>query len=159
MPSLIDSLFIEIGLDPSKYVKGAKEITDADKRVRDLMLSSGKAIEEQSKKSGDSILSLKSNVLGLFAAFTGIGVAAFTQQLIHTDAATGRAAKSFGISTNELSKWEIATKLAGGTAEDAKSTISGLTLAIEKMKVTRDPSAFRPWVQWLGIDPRDENGG
>lgn len=158
MTTIIDALVVELGLDASKFESGRKQAEEAFNKTRLGAKKTGDEIEDQTKRLAAGFGEVKSGVLGLFAAFTGVGVAAFAQQMIKTDAATGRAAKSFGMATQELSKWEGAVKLAGGTAADAQSGIGGLVQALETAKVTGDPSAFTPWRQWAGIVVQGEKG-
>lgn len=159
MSGVLDAFFVEIGLDPTKYRQGAQEITDADKRVRELLLKSGNEIEGQGKKTGESILGVRNSVLSLFAAFTGVGATAFVTQMVHADAATGRSAKTLNMSTRELGAWETAAQLAGAKAGELTSGVSGLTQALETATLTGDASLGAKFRQLFNIDIMDEATG
>lgn len=158
MPTIVDSLVVELELDPSKFESGRRQADDAFDKTKLKAAKVGEEIEGQTKKLAEGFGAVKTNVLGLFAAFTGVGIAAFTSQMLHADAATGRAAKNFGMATNELGAWQGAVKIAGGSAEDATAAIGGLTQALETAKVTGDPSGLLKWAQWAQIDIRGMNG-
>src|SRR5665647_2869432 len=105
MPTVIDSLVVELGLDPTKFESGRRQAEDAFEKTHLVAVKSGKGIEEQNKKLAEGFGVVKTSVLGLFAAFTGVGVTAFAAQVVHADAAVGRTAKTFGMATKELSAW------------------------------------------------------
>lgn len=156
--SIVDSLVVELSLDPSKFESGRRQAEDAFNKTKLAAKKTGDEIEGQTKKLAEGFGAVKTNVLGLFAAFTGVGIAAFATQMIHADAATGRAAKTFGMATKELGAWQGAVELAGGKSADANASIGSLIQTLETAKVTGDPSALLPWAQWAQIDVRGLNG-
>jgi hypothetical protein len=158
VPTIVDSLVVELELDPSKFESGRRQADDAFDKTKLKAAKVGEEIEGQTKKLAEGFGAVKTNVLGLFAAFTGVGIAAFTAQMVHTDAATGRAAKTFGMATKELGAWQGAVELAGGKAADANAGIGSLIQTLETAKVTGDPSALLPWAQWAQIDVRGLDG-
>ena len=159
MSGVLDAFFVEIGLDPTKYKKGAQETVDADKRVREHLLKSGNEIEVQGKRTGESILGLRNNVLSLFAAFTGVGAAAFVRQMVNADAATGRSAKTLNMSTSALGAWETAAELAGAKAGELTGGFNSLTQALETATLTGDASLGAKFRQLFDIDIMDEATG
>jgi hypothetical protein len=51
MPTVIDSLILELGIDASKFSKGQRDALDAFKKTQEEAVKGGKAVEEQSRKS------------------------------------------------------------------------------------------------------------
>src|SRR3979490_1522309 len=71
MPTVIDSLVVELGLDPKNFTKGQREALDAFKKTQEEAVKGGKSIEEQSKKSLGALGGIKTQALELFAVFKG----------------------------------------------------------------------------------------
>lgn len=156
MPTVIDSLVVLFGLDPSGYKKGEKEIGESNKRIREGSEKTQKEMEFGAKKTAQSINKLKNEVVGMFAAVVGgNALIQFTKNLIDTGAATGRMAGWFDISTKTLSTWQIALQESGGKAEDATNSISGLVGIYQSMLLMGDFSKA-PILARLGINSLDE---
>lgn len=118
MSTVIDSLLLSIGLDPSAYKKGAKEIQETDKKTTDQMVKSGKIVEDSAKKTASAISSVTREVLSLYAVFLGArGIKEFVQDLTLADAALGRFARNLNESPQTIAAWGNAAERMGGSAE------------------------------------------
>lgn len=158
MPNIIDSLIVEIGLDPAKFKLGKKEIEADAKRVREILGKEGKEIEGQAGRTAASIGGIRKEVLGLFAAFTGLGVGAFATQLIRLDAQTGRTAKTIDMTTTALSTWEGTAQIAGAKTGEITSAFVSLTQALQTAALTGDASLGAKFRQLFNIDVLGPNG-
>ena len=68
--NIVDSLVVTLGLDPSGFQRGQKTASDAQKKLKDDSIVSGKAIENASAKAGESVASLGRKFLALYALLT-----------------------------------------------------------------------------------------
>ncbi len=120
MAGLLDSFFFEIGWKTDKLKQGEKDIQGGAKRTSEALDKSGKNIEARNKRTAESFVNLKSEVVGLLVAFSGAStLKQFIGNIVSSDAATGRLARNIGTSTEALSTWQQVAKQAGGTAADA----------------------------------------
>src|ERR1039458_4171325 len=71
MPTIIDALTVELGLDPSGFTKGQKDAEDAFLKTKDHAVSTGKTIEASSKKAAESLQLIARQALALFAVLLG----------------------------------------------------------------------------------------
>lgn len=135
MPTLIDSLYVEFGLDPKKFTKGQKVVVDALAKTESAAEKAGKKIEKSSDKAAESIERLAKQVLGLYAAMTGINsLTNFVGGLIGADAALGRFSANLGQSAQMVSGWGLAAERFGGSAQATRQTFEGLGKAIYNLR-------------------------
>lgn len=131
MPTIIDSLIVKLGLDPSDYKKGSRDIQDTSRKTKDEVVKSGKSIEETSKKAADSISKLTREVLGLYAVFVGArGIKEFVSDLNSTDAALGRLSRNLNTSPQTLYAWGAAAERVGGSSKAAAATFERIGAAL-----------------------------
>lgn len=137
MSTLLDSLLIEIGLDPSKYTTGRKEIEKDFDKTKERAQRTAKDIELFGKKGSEFFSKMKKEALELFAAFLGArGLKDLIVNTTQMEASTGRFAKTLGTSVEELSRWRNAAILAGGSAEGMDQSMNGLRQNFEQFART-----------------------
>lgn len=118
MATVIDSLIIELGLDPTQFDKGQKAAGAAFLKTRDQAVSAGKQIEEASKKTADAINKAKVEALGFFAVLLGArGLKEFVADVTASNAALGRFSANLAESPQTVSAWGMAAERMGGSAE------------------------------------------
>ncbi|WP_267550383.1 phage tail tip lysozyme [Rhizobium rhizogenes] len=131
MPTVVDSLIVTLGLDPSNFNKGQKEAANAFLKTRQEAEKSGKGIEEASKKAADSISKVTREVLGLYAVFVGArGIKEFIGDLVGADAALGRFSRNLNTSPQTLYAWGAAAERVGGSSEAAAATFERIGKAL-----------------------------
>lgn len=130
MPSLLDSFFIEIGLDKRGFDQGSREAMQAFEKTKNEALSWGSAIEEQGKKLNSIFSTLKGGMVGLMGAFVGVEAARFVDSVGTMYAQTGRLSEVLGMLPQRMSIWQTAIQQFGGTAQEARQNITGLTNAL-----------------------------
>lgn len=136
MATVIDSLVVELGLDPKNFTKGQQEALASFKKTQEQAVSSGKEIENQSKKSMEALGGIKTQALELFAVFTGgKGVVDFVTGLTHADSAVGRLSRSTGQSAETISKWQSAARIFGGDAASMAQSFTSLSDAFAGWKI------------------------
>lgn len=155
--NVIDSLVLELSLDPSKFTRGQRDAVDSLRKFEDQAHRSGTAIEAQSKKSLELFSVLKRELLGVLGiAFGGVEAKRFLNFVTGLDASTGRLARTLGESTSELSAWQGAIQQIGGSAESANAALSGLSGEMSRFQLTGQ-SSILPVLSRLGISLYDQN--
>lgn len=136
MATVIDSLVVTLGLDPSQFAKGQHEALDAFKKTQEEAVKGGKAVEEQSKKSMEALGGIKTQALELFAAFGGgAAVVDFVAKMTTADAAVGRLSRSTNASAETITKWQGVARIYGSTAEGMASSFTTISDAVAGFKV------------------------
>lgn len=132
MTTVIDSLVVELGLDPSKFSKGAAQSIDTLRKLEEANDKRSKGAVDSSKKEGQALTGLKTQALELFAVLSGgRGVIDFISHLTDADAAVGRVSRSTNVSASTLSKWQGAARLLGGDAESMAQSFIKMNDAVE----------------------------
>lgn len=160
MPTVLDQLIIEIGLDPSKFTKGQKEAIKSFNDAAEAAKKTAASIETSSKKSAEFLGNLNNKLLAfgelvVSSKLTG-DVLRFAGNLAKQDAATGRLAYTLETGVGTLDKWRNAAYLAGGTSEGTTQFIQGLTSEFQKFAINGETSLL-PYFQGLGVQIADAN--
>lgn len=152
MPTVIDSLIIELNLDPKKFLGGQKQIQQAFKQMLEDARRGGNETEKRGRELGDNIANLKRQALGLLTLFMGgKGIKEFFGYITSTDAATGRLAKTMDISAQELSAWQAVIKSVGGSAESAGAALGGLSTDVQRFLLGAGTGDFVRLLEALNI--------
>lgn len=118
MPTLIDSLLIEINLDGSKVSPEAQKIIGSLNNLEEGAHRKSLGVEKSAQTMGNAFKGVKTQVVELFAAFTGIkGARDFIVGTIEAGASVGRLSRAIGVSAGEISKWQGAAREFGSTGE------------------------------------------
>lgn len=147
MPSVIDSLIVELNLDPRQFTEGQKAALESFKKTKEGAESFARDIEGTGKKLGDIFSTVKRGAVGILAGFIGGEAASFVDKIAVMDAYTKRMARTMGESTHELSVWQNQIRSVGGTAEDVTSSFSGLNNAF--MNFAMNQALPSPWFAQL----------
>lgn len=161
MPSgtVIDSLVIEIGLDPTKFAGGEKEVAARLKQLIENSRKGAGEIEHRAKGAVETLSSLKTSILGTFAAFMGgMGVKAFMTFITNADAATGRFAANLDAQVESISSWENAIKTVGGSTESVRSSFNALNTDIRRFLMGAGGGDFLRIFSALGVSVKNANG-
>lgn len=159
MPSrtVIDSLIVELGLDPKKFTEGQKAALESFKRSQDSAIQFGQTIESQGKKIDDVFTSLKREALGFVTLFLGgRSIKNFVSDVTALDAATGRVALTLNMSAREVSAWQGASEQMGGTAQGITAAMQGLSGAMNTFMLTGQ-GPFLGVMNHLGLSMFDAN--
>jgi len=133
---LVDSLLIEVGLDPSKLSQGARQAIDDLRKFENEAGRRAAGVEASSKSTGDAIKGIKTQALELFAIFTGgKGIIDFTNYLTHSNAQLGRLDRNLGISASTINKWQGAARIFGGDAASMAQSFTSINDAVEGFKI------------------------
>lgn len=158
MPTVIDALVLVLGLDPSGFTKGRKQVESDLAKTRDESVKTGKQIEAQGKKSGEFLGGLRRELIRLFAAFTaGSGIKEFMRNVTSGDARLGRMSTTLKTSTEELSRWSGIMKSVGANADSAMNSYANIVSDMEKFALTGNSQVI-PYFRALGVNLVDAQG-
>jgi hypothetical protein len=131
--TVLDSLVLEIGLDPSKLVKGSKETQEAWKKLQDGFKKGFKEGTEEANKFEIAIEKTKNQVLSLLAAYLSFeAIKGFVINLTQAGTTLERLNVLTGVSKLRIAEWQNVMKEWGGTAEDANAMFGGLANNIQQ---------------------------
>lgn len=157
MPTVIDQLVVELGLDPSKFTQGQREAVEAYNKMLAEMENKSKVVEAQGRKTEQMFSDIKKQALGLLAAVMGgRGIAQFAAHMTQLDAAAGRTAHTLRMAIPDLSAWQGVARQTGGTAESMAGSMQGLTDQVNRFMLTGEGS-FLPILNVLKISLFDAN--
>ena len=115
-------------------------------------------MEARGKQAAQFFAQLRTQVIGLFAAFTaGRGLKEFIADVTAIDAETGRLARTLDTTTETLSTWRGIAVLAGGSAAAMSGSIQGLVSQFQTFSLTGESSVI-PYFRALGVQIADVNG-
>lgn len=156
--SVIDSLVVELGLDPKNFTDGQKKAAEAQLDFQKGTQKTQKDLDGFEKTGKQAFDNVAKSALTLFAIIAGgRGIKDLIGDAISMSAAAGRMATNIGISTTALSAWENAVRDVGGSKSDADSAFSTLTQAIASAEAGQ-PNATAAILQQHGIKLTNANG-
>ena len=120
MPTVIDSLLVEIGLQSKDFDKNSAAVDEKLRRTREQAQITGKDTEDSAKKMGLSFAKVRGEVVGLFLAFAGAkSMVQFAENAINTAAAAGHLGAVLGQQTTTIHAWNSALEARGGQKGEA----------------------------------------
>lgn len=156
--SLIDDLFVSIGLDTSKFRKGQQETRDESKKTKDELRRDANDTEESAKRAGQSLEKLQSRALLLFGAFTaGRGIKDFIRDTIGADAALGRTAYTLDSTIGKLGAWAGAGRMVGASSDEIIGSFQQMTSEFQNFSLTGESQVI-PYFRALGINIANSKG-
>lgn len=161
MPTIIDSLVVTLGLDPSGFTKGQKDAAAAMIKTKEAALKQSKELEEANNKFAESFNHIKIQAAELFAVIAGAtGVKSFIADVTAATAALGRLSANINVSPQELGAWGLAIERIGGDAAEAASDFQ--TLSDQLFQLKQNGKNIPEALQKMGAEahvPIDYNHG
>lgn len=137
MATVIDSLMITLGLDPTDFNKG---------------------IDEADKKTESFASKLTKKGTAAAAAFLSFGtIIAQVKSLVEGADAVGKVADRIGASAPDLYAWGNAAELSGGSVMGLFNSVEGLNKQLSRIAVT-GKSRILPFFEQLGVAVVDDSG-
>lgn len=157
MPTIIDSLIVTLGLDRSDFEKGEKETGAAIERTQERADKTGKQMEAGGTRAGQFFGRVRSQVIGLAAAFLSVRtISQFVSDITTADRATGLLAANLGMSVEELSAWQNRIQLFGGTAAQMDADFKRMSESVNQWMITGNlPVQLLQALQAAGVSARD----
>lgn len=158
--NIIDTLVVRFGWETSGVARGAGETRDHLKKTKDEAVKTGKEIGESAKHAAEFMRELRGQVIELFLAFTGgKALKEFAEDVLKSDAATGRLARILGTTTKQLGMWQGAARLAGGSAESVSASLAAFDRQLVNISLIPDQGkAVLPYLRALGVSLTGANG-
>lgn len=168
MATVIDTLFLELGIDSGKFGMQAKE---AESRLDRMSASFGRAeksaaksskgLEKQAVQSAKSTKQAKSLTQAVgslakgFAAFTALVMGSNALDKVIREGAQANVeldnlSRNIGISRSKLQAWGGMAEMAGGSAEGMKGSLAGLSMGITRLTTMGDTSMV-PFFNAFGV--------
>lgn len=168
MATVIDTLFLELGIDSGKFGTQAKE---AENRLDRMSASFGRAeksaaksskgLEKQAAQSAKSTKQAKSLMQAVgslakgFAAFTALVMGSNALDKMIREGAQANVeldnlSRNIGMSRNQLQAWGGMAEMAGGSAEGMKGSLAGLSMGITRLTTMGDTSMV-PFFNAFGV--------
>lgn len=158
MATIIDALVVTLGLDGRAFKKGVADAGEDQKKLSAGAGKAGRDIEAGAKRAAEAIGQIRTQVIGLMAAFTaGKGLREFITSTIETDAAAGRLASQVGLTAEQLTAWQGVAERAGGSAQGMGATIEGLAQQFQQFTLTGQ-SGVVPYFNAVGVAMADASG-
>jgi hypothetical protein len=130
MSTVLDSILVELGLDPSKFIDGMKKTIEESRKGTDELESHFKRLKGTTDAASSSIEVLTKAAGKLFAALASVqtakAFATFATHIAMNDAALGRVAANIGIKPQDLAAWGMAAERIGGSPQATYSSVRNL---------------------------------
>ena len=168
MATVIDTLFLELGIDSGKFGTQAKE---AENRLDRMSASFGRAeksaaksskgLEKQAAQSVKSTKQAKSLTQAVgaltkgFFAFTALVMGSNALDKMIREGAQANVeldnlSRNIGMSRNQLQAWGGMAEMAGGSADGMKGSLAGLSMGITRLTTMGDTSMV-PFFNAFGV--------
>lgn len=175
MSNVIDTLFLELGIDTSQFSEAAQDAINKLGEMEQSFDRSEKAAKknekqqkknaEQQKKSNDQLDKLNKTIGAItkgFAAFTAVLMGASGLTKLATDAAKANQeldnlSKNLNTSSKELAAWQGAAGMAGGSAEGMSGYMQQLSGEMNSL-IMQGNTAMLPYFNALGVSMLDCSG-
>lgn len=182
MATVIDTLFLELGIDSSKFsgeaAKAEKQydrlersVTKVEKAEKTAAKTTKESAEARRKSVVDTqkadvsmqvlLKTVNASIKG-FAAFTGLLLGASGLSKLALDAAKANreldtTAKNLGMARKELSAWQGAAEMAGESANGMSGYMKTLSGDMQSLIMMGDTSVL-PYFNALGVSLLDSTG-
>lgn len=125
MPTIIDSLVVTLGLDPSGFKKGQKDVKGGLDDTRKQAEQTAKDMEAAGKRAASFFGSIRTELLALVGVTLSVqGFKSFVAGMTNDLMRLGIQSQSLDISAKALDGWERAASAAGSSAEKMTGTLS-----------------------------------
>lgn len=157
MATVIDSLVLELGIDPKKFTQGQRDAMAALRNFTEDARAQGQRVEEQTRRMEHVLGNFKREAISTLAVFLGgKGIKEFIGYITSLDASTARLGKTLNMSAEDVSQWQGAFKQIGGSAESANGAMAGLGGEMQRFLLTGQ-SSMLPVLSRLGVSLFDDN--
>lgn len=168
--TVVDQLIVKLGLDPRDFTKGEKEIASGVLKTKETVRKGAADMSDAVASGAKSIAASggiitkvlgRGGVIGLAIAASVVALKKFNDLLYGIAEDTrnlGRDAKNFNLLASGLRNAQNAAELAGGSLEDANSTVAGLAKSLFDLKFNGQISDSLITLARLGVQFTDASG-
>ena len=152
MPTIIDSLIVQLGLDPAGFKKGEKDAAESMRKLRGDATTTSKHLEERGKVAAEFFGKVRTGAIALTGALLGAaGMKDFVVSMTTTNAALGRASRMLGMSVKELAAFQGIAEATGGSADGMAGDIKGVAREMQSLALT-GKSSMLPFLYAARVD-------
>ncbi len=152
MPTVIDKLIVELGLDPSDFDKGQKAAAAS-------MVRTTAQVKKANTEMGDSFVAFTKKFLSAAAAIALLKKLVGALADVSTETRRlGIDSENFNLSASRMRNWQNAVEMVGGKAEDVTRSIEGLNKAVFDLTVMGQSSGSLEMLTRLGVKFQDATG-
>lgn len=135
MPTIIDSLIVELGLDTTKFTEGQTEMVDKLRQTKDNVEKHSKEIEGFSKNIAEGFNGVVKSLGVLTAGYlTASSISSFIQQTNQTNFAVNQLSTTLGLTVENLSRYRAAAKQAGIDPNAVVQTVQGVSSTLNAVQ-------------------------
>ena len=158
MATIIDSLLVTLGLDPSGFNAGKAKVDKGLKDTGNEADKTGDKLKNAGKKGAEGYENVAKSAAKFLALIGGtMAVKRFIEQTVESSAALDRLARNLNENVNAVSAWSNAAEVAGGSASGMQGSLDMLSKAQTELQLTGQSSLI-PYFSALGISIADVNG-
>lgn len=168
MATVIDTLFMELGIDSSKFSREAKQavsklddMTEAFEKAEAKTGKSGKGLDKHAEKVKQNVKQAKNlteamgkvakGAAALFALVTGSNALdKLIREAAEANVQLDNLSRNIGMNRNQLQAWGGMAEMAGGSAEGMKGSLAGLSMGITRLTTMGDTSMV-PFFNAFGV--------
>lgn len=168
MATVIDTLFMELGIDSSKFIRQAgqavsklDDMTGAFEKAEAKTGKSGKGLDKHAEKVGQNVKQAKNlteamgkvakGAAALFALVTGSNALdKLIRETAEANVQLDNLSRNIGMGRNSLQAWGGMAEMAGGSAEGMKGSLAGLSMGITRLTTMGDTSIV-PFFNAFGV--------
>ena len=152
--TVIDSLVVTLGLDPSDFTKGQKAAAESLIKTRDSAGVVAKDMEAKGKQAAAFFSQVKNEALGLIGVLLGSqGLESFVRQTTTSLVGMGNAARNIGMPIGELAAFGMMVERHGGNAQTAAASFQKLTDAANNFAILGQGSQYASIMTMLKLNP------
>lgn len=158
MVTVIDALVVTLGLDNTNFQRNQKESTRSLDQFSDKAQSDAKNIQRATRQMTQGFRAIRNELVGMLAfSVGGYGAGNLIANTIGDQAQLGRLSEDLRMSTRDADAWSRAMRSVGGTANDARQSMTSIADAIQAFALGQDSSTV-PYLRSLGIEVASDRG-
>ena len=168
MATVIDTLFMELGINSSKFSREAKQavsklddMTEAFEKAEAKTGKSGKGLDKHAEKVKQNVKQAKNlteamgkvakGAAALFTLVTGSNALdKLIRETTEANVQLDNLSRNIGMSRNQFQAWGGMAEMAGGQADAMKGSLAGLSMSITRLTTMGDTSMV-PFFNAFGV--------
>jgi hypothetical protein len=160
VPTIIDSLVVQLTLDPSAWLNAKQRVDESVAKTREGVRRGATEWEELAKRGDQFIRTLQTQALKLASIFLGgLGIEKVLSSFAQVDSAAGRTARYLQMPVEVLSQWENAARTVGAAEGEITQSFQNLKSELTRFQMGLPAPAIGvlrallPGVNPLGMSP------
>lgn len=159
MATVIDSLLVELGLDPTKFTQGQKDAVVALKKMEEQATSTAKEMERRGKQAAEFFGNIMKSVAELTAAFLSLdAVKGTVERVIGSESALQALSSIINSSASDIAAWGSAISTTVGKLVDINPVLRSAQEKINEFWVGSNGDASAV-TQFQGLTRALQNAG